>query len=108
MSALYVDYYTRLLLELYLLNYSGLSTDACSTTCSTTWLLLAKLLFSPPLLLLAVSEGEDGVRGEMRERGEEKLRERDEEDDGQPGSLLFFYSKILSCLHPRRNGLVPI
>src|SRR4051812_10107578 len=69
MSGLYATICTEVLFELYLLNYSDLFTDACSTTCSTTGLLLAKLLFAPPLLLLAVSEGEDGVKGEMRERG---------------------------------------
>ena len=55
MYGLYATICTEVLLELYLLNYSDLSTDACSTT----WLLLAKLLFAPPLLLLAVSEGEE-------------------------------------------------
>ena len=58
MSELYATICTEVLLELYLLNYSDLSTDACSTIGSTTWLLLAKLL-SPPLPLLAVSEGEE-------------------------------------------------
>ena len=69
MSGLYATICIEVLLELYLLNYSDQSTDACSTTCSTTWLLLAKLLFAPPLLLLAVSEGEDGVKGENEREG---------------------------------------
>ena len=63
MSGLYATICTEVLLELYLLDYSDVSTDACSTSCSTTWLLFAELLFAPPLLLLTVSEGEDGVQG---------------------------------------------